>query len=224
MKNVLIIYAHPDENSFNHALLKRIAGTVTANGHSCKVLDLYAMGYNPVMTAAEAKGNISEDTRQYQQMIASATDIVFIFPVWWFRSPAMLEGFIDKVFTPKFAYRFKPLVGTYGMPVPLLSDKKVTAFITHGAPALPVKLLYLNAVKYRFLLGFLSFCFNLFRCKIVQLWSVPFISDAKRKKYLKKVAAIVTKRIPPVVADAANVATVAPEQIKKENTREVTYS
>lgn len=218
MKNVLIIYAHPGEGSFNHALLNRIAGTVTANGHACKVLDLYAMDYNPVMTAAEAKGNISDDTRQYQQMIANATDIVFIFPVWWFRSPAILEGFIDKVFTPKFAYRFKPLIGTYGMPVPLLSDKKVTAFITHGAPALPVKLLYLNAVKYRFLLGFLSFCFNLFRCKIIQLWSVPFISDAKRKKYLIKVAAVIHKRIPPLGSVAAKVTTITPEESKKKKT------
>lgn len=218
MKNVLIIYAHPGEGSFNHALLNRIAGTVTANGHACKVLDLYAMDYNPVMTAAEAKGSISDDTRQYQQMIANATDIVFIFPVWWFRSPAILEGFIDKVFTPKFAYRFKPLIGTYGMPVPLLSDKKVTAFITHGAPALPVKLLYLNAVKYRFLLGFLSFCFNLFRCKIIQLWSVPFISDAKRKKYLIKVTAVIHKRIPPLGSVAANIATIAPDESKKKKT------
>ncbi|MFT3682888.1 MAG: NAD(P)H-dependent oxidoreductase [Ferruginibacter sp.] len=198
MKNVLIIYAHPDEKSFNHAVLSSIEATVTANGHHCSVIDLYKINYNPVMTAAESKGMVSAQTKAQQQLIQEATDIVFVFPVWWFRAPAMMEGFIDKTFTPKFAYRFKPVAGVYGIPIPLLRDKKVTAFITHGAPALPVKLLYVNAVKYRFLLGFLSFCFNIFKCRIVQLWSVPFISDAKRKAALERVGKITGKRIPPV--------------------------
>lgn len=144
------------------------------------------------------KGETNEETHIHQQLIKEATDIVFIFPVWWFRAPAILEGFIDKTFTPKFAYRFKPLFGKYGLPVPLLKEKTVTAFVTHGAPALPVKTLYVNVVKYRFLLGFLSFCFNVFKCTIVQFWSVPFINDVQRKKYLDKVERIISKRIKPV--------------------------
>lgn len=198
MKHVLIIYAHPDETSFNHAILQMAKRTVKAGGHHCSVIDLYKLGYNPVMNAAEAKGHANEETKAYQEAIRKATDIIFIFPVWWFRAPAILEGFIDKTFTPKFAYRFKPLIGKYGMPIPMLRDKTVTAFITHGAPSLPVRTLYVNAVKYRFLLGFLSFCFNIFRCRIVQLWSVPFINEAKRKEYLQKVKRVINRRVKPV--------------------------
>lgn len=206
MKNVLVIYAHPDEQSFNHAVLDTVVDTVKQAGHRCVVLDLYQRGYNPVMTLAEAKGGLTEETKHYQSLVKNATDIVFIFPVWWFRAPAILEGFIDKTFTPKFAYRFKPLIGKFALPVPLLRDKKVTAFITHGAPALPVRTLYVNAVKYRFLLGFLSFCFNLFRCKVVQLWSVPFINAAKRKAYLQRVERIIAKRIKSSAGQLASVA------------------
>ena len=194
MKNVLIIYAHPDEKSFNAAVLNQVVTTLKAGGNKCSVIDLYKEEYNPVLTAAEMKGWISQDTAMYQNMISKATDIIFIFPVWWFRAPAVLEGFIDKTFVPKFAYRFKPLIGKYGMPVPLLKDKNVLAFITHGAPALPVKTLYVNVVKYRFLLGFLSFCFNIFKCRIVQLWSVPFINESKRQQYLEKVRRIVINK------------------------------
>jgi putative NADPH-quinone reductase len=113
--------------------------------------------------------------------------IYFISPVWWFRLTPRLETFFDEVFTPGFAYKFVPLTKLYGYPKPLLSNKKVRTYLTHGAPALPVKLLYLNSVKLRLVMGVYSFVFGWFRTKTTQFWSVPFVSQEKRKKYLKLV-------------------------------------
>ncbi len=189
----LIIYAHPDEKSFNHAVLETVKNTFEKNKKEYHVIDLYELNYNPVLSAAENKGELSTQTKEFQQIIHSAENIIFIFPVWWFRGPAILEGFLDKTFSPGFAYRFKKIIGMYGIPIPLLRAKKVRAFITHGAPSLPVKTLYANAVKFRFLLGFLSFCFNIFKCRIYQLWAVPFVSDQKRKRYLLKVEKVINK-------------------------------
>jgi NAD(P)H dehydrogenase (quinone) len=141
----------------------------------------------------ELKGKNSEETLEFQKLIKAATNLIFIFPVWWFRAPAILEGFCDKVFTVGFSYRFKKLIGTYGIPIGFLKDKKLTTFMTHGAPALPVKILYVNAVKYRFLLGFLSFSFDLFKSAIYQFWAVPFVSEEKRKKYLRKVEKVISR-------------------------------
>lgn len=194
MKNITVIYAHPDESSFNAAILQQTLTQLENTGFCCSVIDLYQENYNPVLSKAEMKGEHSAITLQHQQTIKDAQGIIFIFPVWWFRAPAILEGFIDKTFVPRFAYRFKPIFGKYGLPIPLLQDKKVLALITHGAPALPVKTLYVNVVKYRFLLGFLSFCFNIFRCTIVQFWSVPFITDVKRKSYLRKVSRCIHRK------------------------------
>jgi NAD(P)H dehydrogenase (quinone) len=199
MKNVLIIYAHPDEGSFNAAILNKAVDQLKRAGCAYSVIDLYKENYNPVLSKAEMKGEASAVTKKYQQQIKEATEIIFIFPVWWFRGPAIPEGFIDKIFTPKFAYRFKPIIGKYGLPVPLLKDKSVLTFVTHGAPALPVKTLYVNVVKYRFLPGFLSFCFYVFKCRIVQFWSAPFINDAQRKRYLNRVEKIIAGRIKPKV-------------------------
>ncbi len=195
MKHFLIIYAHPNPESFNAGIKNTVVKTLEEAKASFTVLDLYHENYNPVITLDEMKGKLNAESLQHQEMIRQATHLIFIFPVFWFRAPAMMEGFIDKTFIPGFAYRFKKLFGKYGIPIPLLKDKNVLTIVTHGAPALPVKTIYVNAVKFRFLLGFLSFCFNLFKCKIVQLWSIPFIDEAQRNKYLRKVERLILKRI-----------------------------
>lgn len=189
----LIIYAHPDEKSFNHAVLQTVTEVFIKHKTEFTTLDLYKDGFNPVLSLEELKGESRDATLKYRELITRATSLVFIFPVWWFRAPAIMEGFFDKVFVPGFAYRFKKIIGKYGLPIPLLRDKKVRAFITHGAPALPVKTIYVNAVKYRLLLGFMSFCFHLFKCRIYQFWAVPFVSAEKRKKYLLKIERIAEK-------------------------------
>jgi putative NADPH-quinone reductase len=98
-----------------------------------------------------------------------------------------METFFDEVFTPGFAYNFIPLTNLYGYPKPLLSDKKVRTYLTHGAPALPVVSLYLNSVKLRLVMGVYSFVFGWFKTKTRQFWSVPFVSQEKRKSYLRRV-------------------------------------
>ena len=116
--------------------------------------------------------------------------IYIISPVWWFRLTPRMEVFFDEVLSPGFAYKFVNITKTYAYPKPFLRDKKVRTYITHGAPALPVKTLYFNSVKLRLVMGVYSFVFGWklslwFKTK--QFWSVPFVSDKKRKKYLSVV-------------------------------------
>ena len=88
------------------------------------------------------------------------------------------------------SYKFKNITKTCTYPVPFLKDKKVRTYITHGAPSLPVRTLYLNSVKLRLVLGVFTFVFGwkLSRwMKTKQFWSVPFVSDKKRRKYLTEV-------------------------------------
>ena len=116
--------------------------------------------------------------------------IYIISPVWWFRLTPRMEVFFDEVFTPGFAYKFVNITKTYAYPVPFLKNKKVRTYITHGAPSLPVRTLYLNSVKLRLVMGVYTFVFgwrlSLFT-KTKQFWSVPFVSEKKRKKYLRTV-------------------------------------
>ena len=133
--------------------------------------------------------------KKYKELITWADRIYIISPVWWFRCTPAMEAFFDQIFTPGFAYKFVPITKMYGYPKPLLKDKKVRTYLTHGAPALPVLTLYLNSVKLRLVMGVYSFVFGWFKTKTRQFWSVPFISQEKRATYLKRVEKDITNDI-----------------------------
>lgn len=179
MKN-LIIVAHPDKQSFcQNGIQKTIADTLEKNKEDFYIIDLYAE--NKTFDFGKDK------VKEYKELIIWADRIYFISPVWWFRTAPVLESFFDQIFTPGFAYKFTPITKVYGYPTPLLSDKKVRTYLTHGAPLLPVLTLYLNSVKLRLVMGVYSFVFGWFKTKMRQFWSVPFVSQNKRKEYLERV-------------------------------------
>jgi len=182
MKNLIVI-AHPDKNSFCYnGIYKTIEESLNVDGEISKVIDLYRDEFH----SSDRKELISG----YKDLVTWSDRIYFVSPVWWFRLTPRLEVFFDEVFTPGFAYQFVPIIGKYAYPKPFLKDKKVRTYITHGAPSLPVRTLYLNSVKLRLVMGVFTFVFGWkpsrwFKTK--QFWSVPFVTDKKRKKYLEVV-------------------------------------
>jgi NAD(P)H dehydrogenase (quinone) len=189
MKNVLII-GHPNENSFCYSgIFLTIKNTLKKNNEETKIIDLYRDSF----TRPREK-LISE----YKEMVTWCDRIYIISPVWWFRLTPRMEIFFDEVFTPGYAYEFINITKLYAYPKPLLKTKKVRTYVTHGAPAIPVLTLYLNSVKLRLVMGVYTFVFgwriSLFS-KTKQFWSVPFVSDEKRKKYLKSVEKDINKDI-----------------------------
>ena len=185
----LIIISHPNENSFCYNGIYREIRKNLEPYAEIKVADLYNESY------LRPRNKLME---KYKEWITWSTHIYIISPVWWFRCTPRLEVFFDEVFTPGFAYDFRPITKTYGMPVPKLKDKKVRTYITHGAPAFPVITMYLNSVKLRLVMGVYTFVFgwkpSLFT-KTKQFWSVPFASLKKRKKYLETVQKDVIKDV-----------------------------
>ena len=181
MKNLIVI-AHPDKDSFCYdGIFKTVLKELRVDGQEVCVADLYSDSF------ARPRTNT---IKKYQDLVTWSDRIYFISPVWWFRLTPRMEIFFDEVFTPGFAYKFVPIVGKYAYPKPFLKDKKVRTYITHGAPSLPVLTLYLNSVKLRLVMGVYSFVFgwNPSRwLKTKQFWSVPFVTDEKRKKYLSVV-------------------------------------
>lgn len=191
---VLNIIGHPNKKSFNFAIHNKVKDFCKKNKLEYKYIDLYLDKFDPVLHEKESSYSVNL-IKEYQERIKWADVIIITSPVWWFRLTTVLEGFFDKVFSPGFAYNFKPITTKYGYPQPLLKDKKVITFLTHGAPALPVKTIYANSVKLRLMLGVYSFCFGWFRQKIYQFWSVPFVTQEKRETYLKKVENILQSKL-----------------------------
>ena len=127
----LIIYTHPNENSFNHAILEEVIQTSKEMGMDVVVRDLYQLKFNPILTWNEFeqinKGNIPVDIKLEQQFIDEADLITLIYPLWWMGFPAMLKGYLDRVFSHGFAYKTDDN-GSEG----LLNDKKMLQFVTFG--------------------------------------------------------------------------------------------
>lgn len=188
----MIIIGYHNRDSFCHdGIKKTIAKELEDSGIEYSIIDLYEDEFH---AAFHAEKNAALLPR-YKQTILRSTHIFFISPVWWFRCTSMLEGFFDQIFVPGFAYKFIPITKTYGIPKPLLSDKHVYTYLTHGAPALPVHTIYINSVKWRLQLGVFSFVFGWFNTTIRQFFSVPFCSDKTREKYLERVKKDVAKEI-----------------------------
>ncbi|OCT14606.1 NAD(P)H dehydrogenase [Paenibacillus pectinilyticus] len=129
----LIVYAHPNSESLNHAILDTTVNTLKKQGHEVTVRDLYELDFQPVLkpadTAAMRNGHTPQDIQTEQDHIAQADVITFIYPIWWTGLPAIFKGYIDRVFSYGFAYS----VGEEGI-IKLLAGKKGVIINTHGTP------------------------------------------------------------------------------------------
>lgn len=129
--NILVVYAHPNPNSFNNAIMHAMQTGLETAGHKVRIKDLYAEQFDPVLTANDLaqlqSGTTPEKIQQEQAMLSWAGGLVFIYPLWWFGRPAILKGWFDSVLTNGFAFGFtdKGLTG-------LLTHEKALVLITAG--------------------------------------------------------------------------------------------
>ena len=189
---VAVVIGYNKQDSFCYSgIVGTILETLNDNDVDYKLIDLFLDDFHP-----SGRANVPELIESYQKTLTECTHHIYVSPCWWFRLTSMLEAFIDIVMVPEFAYRFKHLFSVYGMPIPLLKHKRVLTFITHGGPFLAVTFFpYFNLVKWRLQFGVWSFMYGWFNGEIIQFFSVPFISDAKRKKMLDTTKKRIQKEI-----------------------------
>lgn len=114
----LIVTAHPDPASYTHAAVARlVAGLETAPGHTHEILDLAAEGFDPRFTTIDNDhfhGRIGqrEDVLAHQRRVDRADTLILVFPVYWWSMPAVMKGWIDRVFTSGWAFVDDPEEGT----------------------------------------------------------------------------------------------------------------
>src|SRR5690606_25657281 len=130
----LIVIAHPNLESFNHAIKKHLVAALEAHNHQVRVRDLYALGFDPVLSMEELqrydsqKGEIPADVKAEQDEILWADHLIFIYPTWWWSMPAVMKGYFDRVFLPGFAFEADDQ-GVKG----LLAGKKAWIIQTTGS-------------------------------------------------------------------------------------------
>ena len=107
---VLVLYAHPVETSYNASLHECVLERLTANGHDVDDCDLYAEGFDPVMTREERLGYHDAEinrrpVQDYVDRLQAAEALVMCYPVWNFCYPAILKGYFDRVFLPGVSFK-----------------------------------------------------------------------------------------------------------------------
>lgn len=110
---VLAVFAHPKRRSFTGALLDALLEGLAEAGHAAEVADLHAEGFDPRFTAAdfaqfEPGGRVPETILREQARVDRADGLALVFPVYWWCFPAMLKGWIDRVWSQGWAYDFTP--------------------------------------------------------------------------------------------------------------------
>jgi NAD(P)H dehydrogenase (quinone) len=131
--NHLVILCHPNPASFNRAIADSVEAVSGALGHDTRCRDLYGIAFNPILSRADldsAVEAVPQDVRQEQEFISWADMLTFVYPVWWAGMPALLKGYIDRVFCQGFAYRL-----CADKAQGLLEGKKVLIFNTTGLPS-----------------------------------------------------------------------------------------
>jgi NAD(P)H dehydrogenase (quinone) len=148
--NILIVHAHHEPSSFNSSLKDVAVKTFSESNHKVKVSDLYAMNFKAVADKSDFTGLLHEDYLKYQAeqlnayqknlftedikremgKIEWADLIIFNFPLWWFSVPAILKGWVDRVFAMGFAYGGGKGIYDNG----IFKGKKGMLCITTGGP------------------------------------------------------------------------------------------
>ena len=132
-----LILAHPNQQSFNHAIAETAITALQQNGHEVIFHDLYAEKFEPILPTEEIpqEATLTPELKKLCQEIASAEGIIIVHPNWWGQPPAVLKGWVDRVFRPGVAYKFLDGDKGEGIPVGLLKAK--TAIVLNTSNTSP---------------------------------------------------------------------------------------
>ena len=133
--NVLVVYCHPDPTSFTAAIRDATVETLTSAGHTVRLRDLYASGFDPKFSAAEYRTHRTEGVaptlHEYATELRECEHLVLVYPTWWSGQPAMLKGWMDRVWVRGVAWDMP--AGANRVRARLTNVRRLTAITTHGS-------------------------------------------------------------------------------------------
>lgn len=107
---LLLVFCHPDADSYGAALRRTAAEALRGAGHELREIDLYAEGFDPVFSAAEKTTYLSDTAKNVQGVAAHVEALrwaegwVVVYPTWFYGAPAMLKGWLERVWLPGVAF------------------------------------------------------------------------------------------------------------------------
>ncbi|OMF28484.1 NAD(P)H-dependent oxidoreductase [Paenibacillus peoriae] len=177
--NINILYGHPYAKSFNKAILEQVIAHLNVRGANVKVKDLIQMSFNPMVGLKDLEAKVTnvlpEEIVKEQEDLLWADALIIISPVWWGGFPAVIKGYIDRVFTTGL---IRSSDGVYG-----LEGKRAYSIFTTGSSEDYIRISHQKDMLYAAndnLFGFAKFS----DAEIKLLCSVPRVTLEERKAML----------------------------------------
>ncbi|WP_299572314.1 NAD(P)H-dependent oxidoreductase [uncultured Williamsia sp.] len=138
----LVVVAHPDRDSLTHHAAERIRAALRDRGVSAEIADLWAEGFDPRFSPADRRryaedAPLPDDVRAEQDRLDGVDDLVLVFPVYWWSMPALLKGWVDRVFIRGWAFDdrvspFRAMLGHLTVHLVMLADDDADGFRRRG--------------------------------------------------------------------------------------------
>ncbi len=185
----LVIYCHPVEDSFAAALHERALAALRSAGHEVRDLDLYAMGFDPVLSRQErvdyhTVGANEAPVADQIEHIRWAEALVFVYPTWWYGLPAMLKGWLDRVWVPHVTFTLpennKPIRGL------MTNIRHIVGITTYGSPWWWIKVVR-DPGRRTLTTGIRAICHPHCRTAWLGLYRMDESTQASRDAFLERV-------------------------------------
>jgi putative NADPH-quinone reductase len=193
---VLVVLAHPNPDSFSHAIVDKVSATLANRDHSVSVIDLYALDYSSAMTRSELAAYptstpaIDPVVIEHTQLIQECSTIVFVYPTWWSSMPAILKGWIDRTMLPGIAFSVDPQ--TLKLQPELTNVQRLVGITTFGGPRLASLVVRDNGSKI-VTRSLRAICHRRCRTTWLRLFNIDSSTVAQREKFLQRVERTVQK-------------------------------
>ena len=187
---VLVVLAHPNPDSFSHAIVDKASATLAERAQSVSVIDLYAIGYSSAMTRAELAAYptstpaIDPVVIEHTRLIQESSTIVFVYPTWWSSMPAILKGWIDRTMLPGVAFSVHP--ETLKLQPGLADVRRLVGITTFGGPRLASLVVRDNGSKI-VTRSLRAICHRRCRTTWLRLFNIDSSTAAEREKFLQRV-------------------------------------
>lgn len=194
MTRVLVVYCHPNAESFTAVARDRVVATLAAGGHDVRLTDLYGDGFDPTMPCAERRTHkepgIAPALQRYADDLRWAHALVLVYPTWWSGQPAMLKGWIDRVWVAGVAWELPPGANVVR---PLLRNiRRIVVVTGHGSSKF-VNALEGEAGKRTVTRALRAMCSRRTRTTWCAIYGLDNATEAARQRFLSKVERTISR-------------------------------
>lgn len=185
----LVVYSHPCAESYNAAVRDTVIHSLRTAGYEVRLIDLYEIGFDPVMSATERReyhevGLNERPMKPHLDDLFWCDTLVFVYPTWWFGLPAMLKGWVERVFVPHRTFRIPTQDET--MEGRVKHIRKLAVITTCGATWWLSKMIGEPGRK-TLLRGIRALCHPRCRTLYMAHYKMDSSTDQSREHYLHKV-------------------------------------